>query len=72
MARDPNGRETLSPLNPVRRHLDHAETYGGMKEPGYRCKARRPRLASFDEIVDHERAERIEEIYDGVPGMDEY
>lgn len=67
MARDANSKERLVPLNPRPRHVDHDETYGPNDEPGYRCVARRPRVPHYNEMVEPERADRVEEIMKDFP-----
>jgi len=67
-----NKKERLQPLNPCQRNLDTSKT-GDVFKDGYATTQRRPRSRYFNEMVDPDRAERIEDIDIGVfDGMDDY
>lgn len=69
---NPNRKERLQPLSPCERHLDTGGT-GDIFKDGYVTTQRRPRSRYVSEMVDTDRAERIEEFNsDLLGGMDDY
>lgn len=61
MSCNPNRKERLMPLNPVRRNLETGGT-GTAARDGYTVTARRPRSGLFTEIEEAKHADRIDGI----------
>lgn len=68
---NPNSKERLQPLNPCTRNLD-VGGHGDIAKDGYVTRQRRPRSRYWNEMVDTDRAERIENVdYGMLGGMDD-
>lgn len=58
---DPNARDQLTPLNPVKRYKKPEDAYA-QNEPGYRCISRVPRVTGLVDPLPDADADRIEQI----------
>lgn len=63
-----NRPERLEPLRPQERHLDTGPKRddGGA---GYERLARRPHTRGFDDVIDSDRADRIEGMFQDMPNF---